>query len=603
MTKEISIIFCTLDTAGVNEYLTNQLFIESLAINTKHSFETIAIVRDKSKIPIYETICHKVIYVDNALGHGFSFNEGAKIAEGKYLAFCDNDIIVSHEWDKILIEELEKDLVVASPDSRMVQNYEKPWGDFTVFDSLIEKITPESQMGLEGPIRKEFMEIMNEFDKYIIKIPKGRRLGFGGDFLMTTKEFWEKVKYDETFLWGGSDWDYFLQIISQGYPPTRIICGAYVYHRPHLRKYSPKHNEIFIKKWSNIQLENLLPKSYSIPMINLNENIKQNKPKVFYAVGVYAGGLKIHTDYNIEILKENNMLAGLAYPEYDGGGDLFPPIKPEKIIKSDIYHGHLNKSLAGIKRAKELNSKVKIILQMDSSHPKYVKKILNEEYDLLKTNGMWRTHDISVMLKEIDLSDFILVSSNFVANKNKEYGVPSQKIKIIPHTIKLDLPYIPYKESEFCVYYPGGAEKIRKGHYYIKRAVEELNNCGYKIKLLESLGNDSYEEILKKRKKCAIAVLPSIEDGYAASIRECGLVGRPILVSTNNGVADLIEEGENGWVIPIRDINAIIEKIIYLYNNRNNIIRIGLNMRKTILGETVEKYQNALLNFYMEILN
>ena len=44
----------------------------------------------------------------------------------------------------------------------------------------------------------------------------------------------------------------------------------------------------------------------------------------------------------------------------------------------------------------------------------------------------------------------------------------------------------------------------------------------------------------------------------------CGI---PVIATTNCGAADIITDGVDGFIIPIRDINAIVEKILFLYEN------------------------------------
>jgi starch synthase len=44
----------------------------------------------------------------------------------------------------------------------------------------------------------------------------------------------------------------------------------------------------------------------------------------------------------------------------------------------------------------------------------------------------------------------------------------------------------------------------------------------------------------------------------------CGL---PVIATTNTGAADLFTDGVEGFIVPIRDLRAIRDKILYLYEN------------------------------------
>ena len=93
-------------TAIHNGLAFNQLFYESLAKYTVHPFELIIIDNastDGSR-EYFESIGAKVIYNDVNYSYPYCQNQGIAIAKGDYLFFLNNDLILSHRWDEILIE-------------------------------------------------------------------------------------------------------------------------------------------------------------------------------------------------------------------------------------------------------------------------------------------------------------------------------------------------------------------------------------------------------------------------------------------------------------------------------------------------------------------
>ena len=52
----------------------------------------------------------------------------------------------------------------------------------------------------------------------------------------------------------------------------------------------------------------------------------------------------------------------------------------------------------------------------------------------------------------------------------------------------------------------------------------------------------------------------------------CGL---PVICTTNAGAADIIREGRDGFILPIRDVDAIKEKILYFYENPEAVRDMG----------------------------
>lgn len=93
-------------------------------------------------------------------------------------------------------------------------------------------------------------------------------------------------------------------------------------------------------------------------------------------------------------------------------------------------------------------------------------------------------------------------------------------------------------------------------------------------------------------------VLSSIIDGAPVSILEAMHCGLPVICTENCGTKDIIEEGKTGWIVPIRDANAIREKIIFAYNNQAEVRQMGAIGKEVItnyeIGDFVEAVAQVL---------
>jgi glycosyltransferase involved in cell wall biosynthesis len=92
-------------TAVHNQLPMNQIYWENLIRNTKNTFEVIVIDNastDKSA-DFFESMGARVIRNSENYSYPASQNQGIAIAKGEWLAFLNNDIIVSPEWDETLI--------------------------------------------------------------------------------------------------------------------------------------------------------------------------------------------------------------------------------------------------------------------------------------------------------------------------------------------------------------------------------------------------------------------------------------------------------------------------------------------------------------------
>ena len=65
-----------------------------------------------------------------------------------------------------------------------------------------------------------------------------------------------------------------------------------------------------------------------------------------------------------------------------------------------------------------------------------------------------------------------------------------------------------------------------------------------------------------------VFVFPTIEDGFAVVLAQAAANGLPILATTNCAAPDMVRDGLNGWVLPIRSPEAFIERLRWCDANR-----------------------------------
>ena len=77
----------------------------------------------------------------------------------------------------------------------------------------------------------------------------------------------------------------------------------------------------------------------------------------------------------------------------------------------------------------------------------------------------------------------------------------------------------------------------------------------------------------------------------------------PVILSENTGAYDVVtKEGKEGFVIPIRSVDAIKEKIIFLYKNPKICKKMGEEAKKRVLnGFSWDDYGNRYVKFLKEI--
>lgn len=82
-------------------------------------------------------------------------------------------------------------------------------------------------------------------------------------------------------------------------------------------------------------------------------------------------------------------------------------------------------------------------------------------------------------------------------------------------------------------------------------------------------------QVLELMRSCDVFCLPSIVEGRALVMQEAMSQGLPLLITANTGGADLVIEGETGFLVPIRSPDAIAEKLTWYAENREATRKMG----------------------------
>lgn len=68
-----------------------------------------------------------------------------------------------------------------------------------------------------------------------------------------------------------------------------------------------------------------------------------------------------------------------------------------------------------------------------------------------------------------------------------------------------------------------------------------------------------------------VFLLPTIEDGFGVVLAQAQAAGLPIITTTNSGGPDIMAAGGQGFIVPIRSSEAIIERLRWCDDNRTMI--------------------------------
>ena len=97
-------------------------------------------------------------------------------------------------------------------------------------------------------------------------------------------------------------------------------------------------------------------------------------------------------------------------------------------------------------------------------------------------------------------------------------------------------------------------------------------------------------------------VFPSLFEGFGLVMLEAMANGLVVITTPNTGAPDFFSEGEDGFIVPIRDAEAIAEKLEMLSHDRERLAAMSqAAMRKAML-HSWRYYRDRLVNIVREAL-
>ncbi len=115
-----------------------------------------------------------------------------------------------------------------------------------------------------------------------------------------------------------------------------------------------------------------------------------------------------------------------------------------------------------------------------------------------------------------------------------------------------------------------------------------LTDC---VKLL---GKVDYDSLGTYFQQADVFVLPTLEDTWGMVVLEAMLFGKPVLCSRWAGTAEMIVDGENGYVFDPHQPEKLAELMLWFMNNLNQIPAMGDNSQKIMANHTPELVSQSL---------
>ena len=221
--------------------------------------------------------------------------------------------------------------------------------------------------------------------------------------------------------------------------------------------------------------------------------------------------------------------------------------------------------------------------------------------------------------QEVQLADRIFVASSITRKSLVDFGVEPRKISVIPYGSPLEYFHPqPKPDNCFRVIYVGRVEP-RKGIHYLLKAWNSLKLTRAELWLvginefpsgwLDRYRDDfryippvPHSSLNQYYSAANVLVFPSLVDGFGLVILEAMACGIPVITTPNTAGPDIITDGVEGFIIAIRNVEALQEKLDWCASHPLELAEMGRAARQKAEMLTWSRYRHRLATIVQSLL-
>jgi len=219
--------------------------------------------------------------------------------------------------------------------------------------------------------------------------------------------------------------------------------------------------------------------------------------------------------------------------------------------------------------------------------------------------------------QEWKTADTIVVPSKFVASSLEKVGVPKERYTIVPYGVSDFSRHTERTahDGPLRVLTVGGVT-LRKGPQYTFEASKLLGkNIDFRLvggcsfseavkreigERLHLVGDVPRSEVSEHFQWADVFLLPSLCEGMATVLIEALSTGLPVIATENSGLE--INDGVDGFLVPIRNPAAIAERLEQLASSPELLSEMSRNAKKRSEDFTLEAYSERLYRVMVGVL-
>jgi glycosyltransferase involved in cell wall biosynthesis len=252
-------------------------------------------------------------------------------------------------------------------------------------------------------------------------------------------------------------------------------------------------------------------------------------------------------------------------------------------------------------------------------HPNKVFQLFKEEQAEF-ANDIRVPHDwFNRYQRTYDHADYVFYLCDYVKETLLEQGFPEERLfKVGPLTVDPDIYHPASSETDEFVVLAVSHMTPLKGTKYLLDAWEMLDIDNARLVLCGGMSDDvraelgervdrdasidhlgHVDDIAEQYRQASVFVHPSLTEGFPKVYAEAMASEVPV-IATENGPTEFIDDA--GLVVPIRDPEAIAEKLRYLHDNPDEAQRMGKRGRAFVQENPWEEFSKRVLEGHRSVL-
>ncbi len=283
-----------------------------------------------------------------------------------------------------------------------------------------------------------------------------------------------------------------------------------------------------------------------------------------------------------------------------------------RLTPSKLFHGVTHQCMRSLEAAGD-NQSFRVL---DVITPHMEEYYLHQSRECVKFGIRPPSNRVFVnrILEEYERADVLRVMSTYALESFLDRGFSPDRVKVIPPPFDAsEFPIADFSGPTFKIVFVGQIAPW-KGFQHLITAFNRLALKDSELVLWGGPGARSISRYLSEQQAgnpkiqvrpvsirevgnaevygtANVFVLPSLSDGFGYVVAEAMACGLPVIVTKNTGAADLVRDGENGYIVPPGDVDALVDRLSHLAAHPALVRAMGDKARQDVAALSFDRFR------------